>query len=61
MTIKDKIITLKNIGWTRYRIAQQLEVSNQTIYNWYHGHSEPSTPLLHKFNKFYEKTIKEEK
>jgi transcriptional regulator with XRE-family HTH domain len=61
MTIRDKINTLKSIGWTRYRIAQELKTSNQTIYNWFHGYSEPSAPLLYVFNKFYEKTIKEEK
>ena len=61
MTIREKIITLKSIGWSRYRIAQELEVSNQTIHNWFHGYSEPSDLLLYQFNKFYEKTIKEEK
>lgn len=58
-TIRDKIDTLKMYGWTRYKIAQELEINRQTLGNWYYEKVTPSVPLAYKFNKLYKEITKQ--
>ena len=47
MILADKIITLrKKNGWSQEELAEQLQVSRQSVSKWESGASDPSTTNL---------------
>lgn len=48
--VKEKVIYLSKKGWSRFRIAKELEVPQSTVRNWLHKFK-LSHNLTHKMGK----------
>ncbi|MDD3236640.1 MAG: helix-turn-helix transcriptional regulator [Candidatus Gastranaerophilales bacterium] len=42
MKVKIKEIAKKNRGWSTYKLAQELQLPQQTVYSWAKGRTQPS-------------------
>lgn len=42
MKIKIKEAAMKKKGWSLYKLAQELELTQQTVYSWANGRTQPS-------------------
>ena len=42
MKIKIKEVAYSNKGWSLYKLAQELDLPQQTIYSWANGRTQPS-------------------
>ena len=42
MKIKIKETAFKKKGWSLYKLAQELELTQQTVYSWANGRTQPS-------------------
>ena len=54
MILSEKIMSLrKQNGWSQENLADQLDVSRQSVSKWESGKSEPSTSNLIALSKLY--------
>lgn len=42
MIVKIKECALKNKGWSLYKLANELDMPQQTIYSWARGRTQPN-------------------